>query len=353
MPKNKILIVDDEMIGRQLLEAVLLPSGYEIYLAADGFEAIEKAKMHIPDIVLMDVMMPEMDGYETVKQMKTIKELEKIPIIMVTALDDRDSRIKGLEQGAIDYISKPFDRIEILTKIKNRIQEASSESDSDTKSNNGTAYNRELETLIKAINTSYIHNDLLKNNLKNASTGLPDNFEFGYWAHSSLEPKAICIYGPLKPIEDVSFQNSLVNVWISEFTQNNSFEPEKVCSHIYKQMKENEYFNFEKSAWWLHFYVRLNNGSIVCSGFNQPLFISIENNTQKKELEKDNPLTLSPMSQFTVLSNDLTTSIDRDILFEQLNKLYNSPAPDLPFTFNSLIQKTNQNTAYCFSFTFD
>ncbi len=120
---TKILIVDDEPIGLQLLEAILMPEGYDLSYGKDGEEALRVALKELPDIILLDVMMPKMDGFEVCKKLRENETTAHIPIYLITALDDRDSRIRGIDAGAYDYISKPFDRIEILAKIKNSTQQ--------------------------------------------------------------------------------------------------------------------------------------------------------------------------------------------------------------------------------------
>ncbi|MBN2350524.1 MAG: response regulator [Bacteroidales bacterium] len=115
---NKILIVDDESIGRQLLEAIFFTEGYELLFAENGNDALNLAKSEKPDVLLLDVMMPGLDGFEVCRQVRSDPKIGNTPIILITALDDRDSRLKGLEAGANDYLSKPFDRIEVLTKVR-------------------------------------------------------------------------------------------------------------------------------------------------------------------------------------------------------------------------------------------
>ena len=119
---SKILVVDDEPVSRQLLEAILYPENFDLYYAENGKEALEKALVLNPDLILMDVMMPEMDGFQVCRKLRNHEMLGNVPIILITALDDRDSMIKGLDSGADDYISKPFDRIEVLAKVKNITQ---------------------------------------------------------------------------------------------------------------------------------------------------------------------------------------------------------------------------------------
>ncbi len=120
--KSKILIVDDESVGRQLLEAIFLDEDYELDFTSNGRAALQSISMELPDLILLDVMMPEMDGFEVCIKIRSDERARSIPIILITALDDRDSRKKGLESGANDYISKPFDRNEIVTKVKNLLQ---------------------------------------------------------------------------------------------------------------------------------------------------------------------------------------------------------------------------------------
>lgn len=115
---NKILIVDDEPVGRETLGALLLAEGYHLTFASNGEEALEKAADLLPDLILLDVMMPGLDGFEVCRCLRTDPLLAEVPIIMVTALDDRDSRLQGIEAGADDFVTKPFDRIELRTRVR-------------------------------------------------------------------------------------------------------------------------------------------------------------------------------------------------------------------------------------------
>lgn len=117
--RSIILIVDDEPAGRKTLEALLLTQNYELAFASNGQEALAQAEALRPDLILLDVMMPEMDGFETCRRLRSHPQLAEVPIIMVTALDDRDSRLEGIAAGADDFISKPFDRVELRTRVQN------------------------------------------------------------------------------------------------------------------------------------------------------------------------------------------------------------------------------------------
>lgn len=131
-----VLIVDDEPIGRQLLEAILQLEDYSLEFAENGRQAYDKAVDLIPDLILLDVMMPEIDGYEVCKRLRKNTLTSHVPIFLITALDDRDSRIRGLEAGADDYISKPLDRVEILAKVKTITQLKRYRNNGDTDTEN-------------------------------------------------------------------------------------------------------------------------------------------------------------------------------------------------------------------------
>ena len=114
---NSILIVDDEDIGRETLETLLGDQGYHLILASEGMEALTKARECLPDVVLLDIVMPGVDGYEVCRIMRSDPILAEVPIIMITSLDDQASRLKGLALGADDFLTKPFDWIELRARI--------------------------------------------------------------------------------------------------------------------------------------------------------------------------------------------------------------------------------------------
>ncbi len=122
--KSRILVVDDNDSVRQMLATMLEELGYEIETASDGFEALSKLVFDI-DLILLDILMPGMDGFEVVQSVRKQTEYKDIPIIMVTGLSSREDRIRAVEVGANDFISKPVDMTELkarttsLLKMKN------------------------------------------------------------------------------------------------------------------------------------------------------------------------------------------------------------------------------------------
>ncbi len=121
-PAATILIVDDEVPNRKLLEALLRPEGYLTLTAASGEEALVAVAARAPDLILLDVMMPGVDGYQVASLLKADPATSNIPIIMVTALIDRKSRMAGLESGVEEFITKPVDRAELWLRVRNLLR---------------------------------------------------------------------------------------------------------------------------------------------------------------------------------------------------------------------------------------
>ena len=113
----KILIIDDEPIARATLEALMAGEAYDLHFSENGRDGLAKAKILLPDVILLDVMMPEMNGFDVCRAIRNVINLSEVPIILITALDDRKSRIEGLRAGADDFLSKPFDSLELLARL--------------------------------------------------------------------------------------------------------------------------------------------------------------------------------------------------------------------------------------------
>ena len=118
LARSIILIVDDTPVGRQTLESLLISENYDLIFAESGEVALAQAAAHKPDLILLDVMMPGMDGFEVCRRLRANPELSDIPVLLVTALDDRQSKLRGIEAGADDFITKPMDRAEMRARVR-------------------------------------------------------------------------------------------------------------------------------------------------------------------------------------------------------------------------------------------
>ena len=118
----RVLVVDDLEANRRLLDAKLSSEYYEVITARRGEEAVQVAKRERPDIILLDVMMPGgIDGFEACRRIKAQPETRHIPVVMVTTLDDRDNRLRGLQAGAEDFLTKPIDDVQLLSRVKSLV----------------------------------------------------------------------------------------------------------------------------------------------------------------------------------------------------------------------------------------
>lgn len=135
MAKFRILIADDNPVNVDLLKAQLKPYPYELDFAYDGEAALKKIQAAPPDLVLLDLMMPKISGYEVCKAIKQNKETQFIPVIVITALSELDDKIKAIELGADDFLVKPFNKMELITRIQSLLHLKSLHDDLDRSEN--------------------------------------------------------------------------------------------------------------------------------------------------------------------------------------------------------------------------
>ena len=116
-----VLIVDDDPFGIIQLQTLLKDSGYELVTASDGASALETVRRQPPDIILLDIVMPKMDGYETCRRLKENGNSENIPIIFLSGLHSTEEKINAFEAGGVDYITKPFSEKEVLIRLRTHL----------------------------------------------------------------------------------------------------------------------------------------------------------------------------------------------------------------------------------------
>lgn len=119
--KGNILVVDDTPNNLRLLSAMLTSQGYEVRKALNGKMALTACRVVLPDVILLDINMPEMDGYQVCKALKSDSVTAEVPVIFISALDDVLDKVKAFDVGGVDYITKPFHGAEVISRIENQI----------------------------------------------------------------------------------------------------------------------------------------------------------------------------------------------------------------------------------------
>ena len=120
---NRILVVEDDPSLREWVQFELEGDGYRISTAEDGHKAVAAlATRELPDLVLLDVQLPGINGYDVCRRLKAAENTRMLPVILLTALNDKESRVKGIEAGADDFVSKPPDRVELLARVKSLVK---------------------------------------------------------------------------------------------------------------------------------------------------------------------------------------------------------------------------------------
>jgi PleD family two-component response regulator len=149
MRKARLLIVEDDFDISNMLKIYFSGQDYEVDIAPRGFEALEKTRKQMPHLIILDIMLPDIDGYEVCRRLRTSIRTSHIPVIFLTQKDERSDKLQGLELGADDYITKPFDIEELNLRVKNAITRAERESLTDPRS--GLPAGRLIEDQLREI----------------------------------------------------------------------------------------------------------------------------------------------------------------------------------------------------------
>jgi CheY-like chemotaxis protein len=123
MDRKKVLLVDDSSTTLMLERLILSHSPYDIITAKDGVEAVEKSRSERPDLIVMDLMMPRMGGFEACQQIRTTEATKHVPIIIVTTRGEQQNREQGFASGCSDFVTKPLNSVELLSKLRNFLGE--------------------------------------------------------------------------------------------------------------------------------------------------------------------------------------------------------------------------------------
>jgi DNA-binding response OmpR family regulator len=135
MSKGRILVVEDDFDISNMLRIYFSAQGYEVQVAPRGGEALSMTRKQLPNLIMLDIMLPDMNGYDVCRELRTTTRTSHIPIIFLTQRDERSDKIQGLELGADDYVTKPFDIEELKLRVQNAIAAANRQTQIDAKSN--------------------------------------------------------------------------------------------------------------------------------------------------------------------------------------------------------------------------
>jgi len=149
MSAGRILVVEDDLDIANMLQVYFRSQGYEVFVVSRGGAALEMTRQRLPNVIVLDIVLPDIDGYEVCRQLRTNLRTSHIPVIFLTQRDERSDKIRGLELGADDYVTKPFDVDELWLRVRNTIKSA--EIASLTSPNTGLASGRLIEQQLREL----------------------------------------------------------------------------------------------------------------------------------------------------------------------------------------------------------
>jgi DNA-binding response OmpR family regulator len=179
--QNKILVVDDVIKNIELLGSVLGRAGYAVSYAMDGAKALEMAFSERFDLILLDVMMPGMDGFEVCRGLKRNPDTEGIPVLFLTAKSEQSDIVRGLEEGAVDYLTKPFNPAELLARVKTHMALQRAKADLERTKAELERNNQDLERLLEENQMALSEIKILRGILPICSSCKKIRDDEGYW----------------------------------------------------------------------------------------------------------------------------------------------------------------------------
>jgi PleD family two-component response regulator len=150
---SSILLVDDNADSVHLLSLILTRAGYRVWPAMDGKEALEKAESLFPDLILLDIMMPGLDGYEVCERLKARESTRDIPVVFLSAVGQVQGKVRALEAGGVDYITKPFQSQEVLARVATHLSLRALQRELEVRNAELEQRNAELQEMLETINT--------------------------------------------------------------------------------------------------------------------------------------------------------------------------------------------------------
>ena len=286
--KPSILIVDDVARNLQIIGNLLVEQGYEISVAVTGIQAVETAKLIKPDLVLLDIMMPVMDGYEVCERLKNMPETKDIPIIFLTARNDVKDIVAAFDVGGVDYITKPFRKAEIIARINNQLELKFSKDIISEKADEITKINNNLEKEL-SIAAEYFssllplefENDRLLIKWKYVPSAKLGGDAFGYF---NLDKDNfifylfdVCGHGIASGLYSVSVINNMRYQILPDTDFKN---PEEVFSSLNKIFQITDHYGFYFTIWYGVYHIPTRELRYASAG-HHPSILLEKNGTSK------------------------------------------------------------------------
>lgn len=325
----KVLIADDEPLGRQLMEAVLIAEGYELLFATNGLEVINLSIENNPDLILLDVMMPEMDGFQVCEKIRNTADIKNTPIFLVTALEDKDSRIKGLNLGANDFISKPYNRIEVLAKVRNILKsriKIKEQSKSDINSAEAS-FNINSETTKNILDFSnsfkvlFPHSNYQVHRYKQSGI-------YSAWC-GQLNNNNYLLFFQVKAQDSLQVKvNEYFNAWLfSQQASIFSLDNKDFYYHFQDQVEllfKHKLLESEQDFWYILLRYNTPLNEISVNGFNQQVYIATIKNEQLPfqvyNLKNNDIMKLTVDNIVYLLSKNLSEKLGTEVIIRELTE---------------------------------
>lgn len=293
--KKKILIINDNESIREIIQFYLEMKDYEVFQAENGNEGLKKSNEVLPNLILLDVMMPDMNGYEVCRLLKQNPKTQEIPVLFLSSLSNSSDKIEGLASGGVDFINNTTDQTEILARIEThlKIQELTKELQ---------ASNKELTLKQKALNEDLQAAGIIQKSLLPTKIPSIPNLQLDWFCHPcALVGGDICNITPINPeqlnlyILDVSghgVPSAMITVSITQYLEqreliHSSFSPKQVLMSLNKE------YPFEKfNMFSTIFYMTVNpqNGKLIYSNAGHPAAVFLNRHGKFKLLDVTGPL---------------------------------------------------------------
>lgn len=315
--KPLILVVDDVAKNIQVIGNLLVEQGYEISVAINGEQAIETAKLTKPDLVLMDVMMPGIDGYQACVEFKKDDELKEIPIIFLTAKSDIEDIVKGFALGGVDYIFKPFNKSEVIARIENHLELKFSKEiiieNNKKVSELKEKMDKELfiaSDYFKSLLPNEIDNEYLKVNWKYVPTLQLGGDAFGYYFlndHFIFYLYDVCGHGIASALYSINVLSNLKNRYLPDTDFTN---PESVFSSLNKYYQMNEHHGFYFTIWYGAYNIKTRELKYAAAGHHPSILFD---NNDNAELINSANFIIGGKKQYNYVANSYNIRKNSDL----------------------------------------